>query len=79
MSEEEIINKSNHYIKLFEKGYCKDCNELCEIDNFPNEDLKKLLYAWQSIYIQEKEENRKLRNCHLRYEEMTGIDLLLED
>lgn len=24
-------------------------------------------------------ENRKLRNCHLRYEEMTGIDLLMEE
>ena len=25
----------------------------------------------------EKEKNKRLRNCHLQYEEMTGIDLLL--
>ena len=25
----------------------------------------------------EKEENKRLRKCHLQYEEMTGIDLLL--
>ena len=27
----------------------------------------------------EKEENKRLRKCHLLYEEMTGIDLLLPD
>ena len=31
-----------------------------------------------NLYNKQKEENRKLRQCHLRYEEMTGIDLLLE-
>lgn len=30
-----------------------------------------------NLYNKQKEENRKLRRCHLRYEEMTGIDLLL--
>lgn len=62
MSEEEIIEKSNDYIRLFEKGYCSECNELCSIDNFPNEDLKKLLYAWQSLYKQEKEKNNMLKS-----------------
>lgn len=66
MSEEEIINKSNDYIRLFEKGYCAECNELCSIDNFPNEDLKKLLYAWQSIYQQEKEKNKVLNSEIIR-------------
>ena len=27
----------------------------------------------------EKEENKRLRKCHLQYEEITGIDLLLPE
>ena len=27
----------------------------------------------------EKEDNKRLRKCHLQYEEMTGIDLLLPE
>lgn len=57
MNIDEIIDKTNSYIRLFENGYCKDCNELCLVDNFPNEDLKKLLYAWQCKYQEEKEKN----------------------
>ena len=31
------------------------------------------------LYAQEKEKNKKLSQCHLQYEEMTGVDLLLPD
>jgi len=40
---------------------------------------KMALQGLLDLYNKEKEENKKLRNCHLRYEEMKGIDLLLED
>ena len=30
-----------------------------------------------TAYEKEKGENKRLRKCHLQYEEMTGIDLLL--
>ena len=53
------------------------------LENYNNEDnLQKIHKAIQGLldlYNKEKEENKKLRNCHLRYEEMTGIDFLLED
>lgn len=39
----------------------------------------KLIQKQQKEIDELKEENRKLRKCHLRYEEMTGIDLLLEE
>lgn len=32
-----------------------------------------------TAYEKEKEENKRLRKCHLQYEEMTGIDLLLPE
>lgn len=31
------------------------------------------------LYNKEKEKNKKLSQCHLQYEEMTGVDLLLPD
>lgn len=40
---------------------------------------KKYYEKIVDLYKKEKEENKKLKKCHLRYEEMTGIDLLLED
>lgn len=46
-------------------------------DDFNNR-IRPLVGKLLDLYQQEKEENRKLRNCHLRYEEMTGIDLLLK-
>lgn len=39
------------------------------------EAIKNLLTA----YEKEKEDNKRLRKCHLQYEEMTGIDLLLPE
>lgn len=34
---------------------------------------------WKEAYEKEKEMNKRLRKCHLQYEEMTGIDLLLPE
>ncbi len=31
------------------------------------------------LYNKEKEKNKRLRKCHLQYEEITGIDLLLPE
>lgn len=48
--------------------------------SFAQADIISNLIENQQKEIDElKEENRKLRKCHLRYEEMTGIDLLLEE
>ena len=32
-----------------------------------------------TAYEKEKEDNKRLRKCHLQYEEITGIDLLLPE
>ena len=32
-----------------------------------------------TAYEKEKGDNKRLRKCHLQYEEMTGIDLLLPE
>lgn len=37
------------------------------------------IYCGLDFYNKLKEENQKLKNCHFKYEEMTGIDLLLEE
>jgi len=56
--------------------YKQKCNYIKE-----NEIYKKNLfnsYEEKSKELEkEKEENKRLRKCHLQYEEMTGIDLLL--
>lgn len=51
MSEEKILNK---YIELINKGYCRDCNELNCIDNFPQ---KKIANAISNL----QQENKILR------------------
>lgn len=45
-----------------------------EIHHISSEPIKKLLDKNKKL----EDENRRLRKCHLRYEEVTGIDLLLE-
>lgn len=40
MNKEEILN---NYIKLIDKGYCSDCNELNCIGNFPHKDIAKAI------------------------------------
>lgn len=37
------------------------------------------IYVDFDFYDKVKTENMKLKNCHFKYEEMTGIDLLLEE
>lgn len=83
MNIEEDIKNLKTYIELvIEKNYC-DCNELNTIcygkygDGSKNvaKSIEKVLTA----YEKEKEENKRLRKCHLLYEEMTGIDLLLPE
>lgn len=56
-----------------------------EMNNFDHElalviDYTELssLETLLTAYEKEKEENKRLRKCHLLYEEMTGIDLLLD-
>ena len=65
MSEEEIIDKINYMINNWNRP-------VVEIDI-------KWIQGLLDLYNKEKEENRKLRKCHLMYEEMTGVDLLLEE
>lgn len=65
MSEEEIIFKAN---LIMNEGYDKQ-----------EDNLEELLQGLLDLYQKEKEENKKLRRCHFKYEEMTGIDLLLEE
>ena len=66
MSEEEI--KNYHHFKI----ETKDGIELDLIETKYCQDLLDL-------YNKEKEKNKRLMQCHLQYEEMTGIDLLLPD
>lgn len=40
--------------------------------------LEEAIETLLTAYEKEKEENKRLRKCHLQYEEMTGIDLLLD-
>lgn len=49
--------------------------EIMEEINTDYEAIETLLTA----YEKEKEDNKRLRKCHLQYEEMTGIDLLLPE
>lgn len=67
MSEEEIIEEVEKELKL-----AKNIDDVAT--TIRNEYIEGLL----DLYNKQKEENRKLRNCHFKYEEMTGIDLLLE-
>lgn len=68
MKEEKILNT---YIKLIEKNYCADCNELNCIDNFPNDKIakaiiemlsqnKKLKY-YKNKALRLQQENKKLQ------------------
>lgn len=49
--EKEILNE---YVKLIDKGYCEECNELNCIDNFPH---KKIASAISDLQL----ENTKLK------------------
>lgn len=53
----------------------QDYNLYYPMDRKEVEAVETLLTA----YEKEKEKNKRLRKCHLQYEEMTGIDLLLPE
>ena len=62
----------------------KTLNELKEIFSSPDPfkddkdyDRAIAIETLLTAYEKEKEMNKRLRKCHLQYEEMTGIDLLL--
>ncbi|MBR0426870.1 MAG: hypothetical protein IJK18_01540 [Clostridia bacterium] len=49
----------------------------CEYDHVTLDVYK--VQTLLTAYEKEKEDNKRLRKCHLQYEEMTGIDLLLPE
>ena len=81
MNIEQAIDILKNSIADYVIGeYCEKCadNKICD-------DRNEDCYYQQAIdivvtaYEKEKEENKRLRKCHLQYEEMTGIDLLLPE
>lgn len=78
LSEEEIIE----YIKDEIENETDTYHWFDDMpDNTTRKSIEESINAHQGLldlYNKQKEENRKLRNCYFRYEEMTGIDLLLE-
>lgn len=79
MNIEQAIDILKNSIADYVIGeYCEKCadNKICD-------DRNEDCYYQQAIdivvtaYEKEKEDNKRLRKCHLQYEEMTGIDLLL--
>ena len=77
MSDEEkkAIVELNHFSNM--TAYWKQEEYTnSEIDNYIKLILN--LIEKQSKEIEKlKEDNKRLRKCHLQYEEMTGVDLLL--
>lgn len=53
MGKEEILNK---YVKLIDKGYCCDCNELNCIDNFPHKKIASAICDLQLENFKFKEQ-----------------------
>lgn len=71
MSEKEIL--------IFIKRYSDFKKNKQIINSIDKNFFFNLIDGLLDLYNKEKEENKKLRQCHFKYEEMTGIDLLLED
>lgn len=63
----EILNE---YVKLIDKGYCEECNELNCIDNFPH---KKIASAISDLQL----ENTKLKG-KLKKQQEVIIKAVLE-
>ena len=47
------------YIKLIKKGYCKDCNELCNIYGTPTYPSEKISQAIENI-LKERQQDKEL-------------------
>ena len=72
MNIEEAIEILKEFIEVYNASYPEE-KEWVAIYPYQIEAIQGLL----DLYNKEKEENKRLRKCHLQYEEMTGIDLLL--
>ena len=68
-AEEIIKDYINAINTLYLQGIIKDTDGK----------VSNTLKAFLDLYNELKEENRILRKCHLMYEEMTGVDLLLKE
>ncbi len=91
MSEEEnkAIMQLLWYKKLFDKGYCENCNELCSSGaSIPSQDLSKQIEVVLNLIQKQQEEIEKLnyikRNFDYVVQKETEkkdkiIDLILQD
>ena len=79
MSEEEIIARVQNLIDYISFKPDRKYNTHFAIIAYPEEQWFNAIQGLLDLYNKEKEKNRKLRKCHLMYEEMTGVDLLLEE
>ena len=52
---EEDIKILEDYIELIKKGYCEDCNELCNIYGTPTYPAKKISEAIENLINRNKE------------------------
>lgn len=63
---EQDIKILEDYIELIKKGYCEDCNELCNIYGAPTYPAKKISEANEHLikaYKELEEENTELKEC----------------
>ena len=72
MTNEEILNK---YIDLIDNGYCRDCNELNCIDNFPH---AKITHAIRELQQENQELKKQIKNKYEKVGALTG-ELLYEE
>ena len=56
----------------------KNSKKLYLKEKIDSDILEQAIETLLTAYEKEKQENKRLRKCHLQYEEMTGIDLLLD-
>lgn len=63
-SIEEDIKILEDYIELIKKGYCEDCNELCNIYGTPTYPAKKISKALEHLIKAYKELEEKIRQFY---------------
>lgn len=54
-------------------------DDLRELQVYMSKNDYRAIANLMARYKELEEENKKLTECHFKYEEMTGIDLLLEE
>lgn len=72
----EDIKILEDYIELIKKGYCEECNELCNIYGTPTYPARKISEATEHLikaYKELKEENEKLKSDNLEYQRTQDI------